>query len=512
MRKVTVVLLTLGLWVAAVPGGAQAPGLFDPYQAFPVGSWPESVAVGDVNDDGRDDVALTTGAYFDPVNDQKLFVFYQEDSGALAPPISYPTSATGADDPESVDIGDVTGDGRADVVVGINRRGFEVFAQQPDGTLGASTWYATPDSLRIRVGDLNDDGLADVAGVGWATGTVAVFLQNPSGTLDGPTVLTVEHSGYEDLELGDVTGDARTDIVVMSGQNYATPNVGILPQAAGGFGPPAYYRVGDNINTRGLGVGDVTGDGRNDVVVSYGGNRPASHLGVFAQNSAGLLDPVVAYPAYDIPEPVAVADLDLDGLADAVTAHGGWNNAGVFRQAPDGTLQTEELYPIPYASHYNPHGLDIGDVDGNGAPDLAIADYNNGLIILYNSTSVPPQPGTADLAVTLLRSAKSIRTGDAFSFTARVVNLGPDPASSVRLTVEVTGPHRPLNVTDPACGAVGDLVSCTFDSLDPSSGRAVVISGVASARGNLAATASVASIDDDPRLKNNTDRSKIRVR
>ena len=68
-----------------------------------------------------------------------------------------------------------------------------------------------------------------------------------------------------------------------------------------------------------------------------------------------------------------------------------------------GSLGPEELAEIPYASHYNPHGLAVGDVDGNGSPDVVIADYNNGLVILPG-TAPPP---TADRAVALVASASS---------------------------------------------------------------------------------------------------------
>jgi hypothetical protein len=158
----------------------------------------------------------------------------------------------------------------------------------------------------------------------------------------------------------------------MSGQLYAVPNVSVVPQlAGGGFGAPAEYSVGANVLTSGIGVGDVTGDGRNDVVASYGGNQPNSNVAVFAQTDAGTLAPPASSPSYDIPEPVEVADVDLDGRADVVTLHGGWNRAGLYRQTVAGGLAAEELYAIPYASHYEAHGLALGDLDGNGSPDLA---------------------------------------------------------------------------------------------------------------------------------------------
>src|SRR6476659_794921 len=60
-------LATLGL-VDSYAVGATPGSLFQPYQATPVGSWPEAVAIGDVNGDGRNDVVMTTSYYFDPTN------------------------------------------------------------------------------------------------------------------------------------------------------------------------------------------------------------------------------------------------------------------------------------------------------------------------------------------------------------------------------------------------------------------------------------------------------------
>jgi hypothetical protein len=229
-----------------------------------------------------------------------------------------------------------------------------------------------------------------------------VFLQNASGTFDPPLVYTVLHGGYDDLEVGDVNGDGRDDIIVMSGQNYAYDNLGILLQnAAGSFDAPVYYDLGGNVNSNGVGVGDVNGDGRADIVLSYGGNQPSSSVAVFRQNTLGTLDPPVSFPSYDVPEPVEVGDVDGDGRSDVVVLHGGWLRAGVYRQNADGTLGAEELVPIPYTSQYQPHGLAVGDVNGDGVNDVLIADPSNGLVVLYaakqptltpTSTPVPPTP------------------------------------------------------------------------------------------------------------------------
>ena len=384
----------LGETTLASPGGAGssllAPsvaasggGLFQPYVAIPTGSWPEAVAIGDVNGDGLNDVVMATSFYFDPANDNMLHVWTQNPDGTLATRVKYPIGGR----PQSVAIGDVNGDGRNDVVVA-NGAGIGVFTQNADGTLAPMIFYPTHDSFKVRVADLNNDGLLDIVGIGWGTNTATVFIQNADGTLAAPVTYSVPHGGWDDLEVGDVNNDGLTDVIVMSGQGFL-PNISILYQKPDGtLGDLTSLSVGSQELTHGIGVGDVNGDGLNDIVASYGGNRPSSFIASFLQNASGGMEPPMSYPSYDIPEPVRVADVNGDGRPDVVVAHGGWNALGVYLQQVDGTLAPEELYPIPYASDYNTHGIAVGDINGDGANDVVIADYNHGLVILY---SIPPQ-------------------------------------------------------------------------------------------------------------------------
>ena len=323
-----------------------------------------------------------------------MFVIAGLPDGTFDAPVSYATAGSYSHRLETVAIGDITDDGRADVIVGAAGLGIQIFPQLATGVLGTPTLIETPDSLKVRVGNLDAGAGLDLVGIGWGTDTVSVFLNDGTGQLGAPVVYAAGHGGYDDLEVGDVVRDGLDDIVVMSGQAYAIPNVSVLPQlAGGGFGPAAEYRVGTNVNTQGIGVGDVTGDGRSDVVASYGGNTPSARLAVFAQTGDGLLATPVAYTSYDIPTPVEVADLDRDGRADVVTLHSGWLRAGVYRGQADGTLGVEELYALPSISSFDPHGLAIGDVNGDDWLDLAIAAPNNGIVIFRNIGATPdPTP------------------------------------------------------------------------------------------------------------------------
>jgi hypothetical protein len=373
------------------------PGLFKPYVNFPTGSWPEAVAIGDVNGDGRNDVVMTTSFYFDSANDYKVFVFLQNADGTLAPPVKYATASTYTCRAATVSIGDVNHDGRNDVVIGESGCGIEVFLQNGAGSLAAGVFYPSVDSYKIRIADINNDGLPDVVGIGWGTDTASVWLQNGGGTLDPPVAYGIAHGGWDDLEVGDVNKDGLADIVVMSGQ--ASLRVGVLAQKpGGGFAAPAYYNIPD-VFPGGIAVGDLNGDGASDVVVAYGGNRPSSKIGVYYQNASGTLDPIAAHDSYDSPEATEIADVTGDGRKDVVVLHGGWMAMGVYQQMPDGTLAAEDLYGIPYASHYNPHGLAVGDISGDGRNDVVIADYNYGLVVLYRNDSVAPTAFSTPRAV-----------------------------------------------------------------------------------------------------------------
>jgi hypothetical protein len=365
--------------------------IFSPYIAIPTGSWPEAVAIGDVNSDGRKDVVMTTSFYFDPDNDYKVFVFLQDSTGSLIAPLKYDTDGTYTNRPETVAIGDVNHDGRPDIVVGNSGMNIEVFLQNSAGGLKPSMSYTTVDSHKVVIGDFNHDELLDVAGIGWGTNTASVLLQKQDRTFAAPVVYSVTHGGYDDLAAGDVNDDGLTDLIVMSGQLYAYPNIGVLHQKAGGtFAAATYYDVGGDILSSGVAVGDVNGDKLQDIVLTYGGNTPSSNIGLFLQNGSGALDPVVSYPSYDCPEPVEVADINQDGRHDIIVAHGGWLALGVYLQNGDSSLAGEELYPLPYATRYNPHGMAIGDINGDKLPDVIIADYNSGLVVLYNQNVAKP--------------------------------------------------------------------------------------------------------------------------
>jgi uncharacterized repeat protein (TIGR01451 family) len=457
---------------------------FAPYVSVPTGSWPEAVAIGDLNGDGRNDVALVTSYYYDPDNDHKLFVFLQTPEGTLAAPTKYPVGASGA---RSVALGDVNGDGRLDVVVG-NGDSIGILLQNALGTLDAMATMATPDSYAVETGDFNDDGRTDVVGLAVGTADVAVFLQNASGSLDPPETYPAPHS-VAVVEVGDVNADGRDDIVVTNQQGFTSSLVVLLQKPGGGFEAPASQVVSGSEFTHGAGSGDVDGDGRRDVVVTGGSNGPSAFLAVFRQNAGGTLEPPAILAAYDSPQPAVVADINGDGREDVVVLHGGWLRLGAFLQNADGSLAPEALTPVPYAS-YGPQGLAIGDINGDGLPDAVIADYGGSLDVLYHRTG-------HDVGVSITGSPDPVTMGSNVTYTADVRNEGSEPMT---VTLADTLPAGTAYVSSsPAglCSASGRVVTCGLGSL--AGGEETLVTIVASVEvvGTIVDRASVSTAETD---------------
>jgi MYXO-CTERM domain-containing protein len=342
-------------------------------QSTVVGSSPDAVAIGDVTGDGRADVVLTTTYYFDEENDYHVFLFAQGSEGGLEAPLKYPyleqASRTG------LVLVDLDEDGVLDVVVG-HESGVTVLLADGAGGLTPGVVTADADADTLAAADIDLDGHQDVISLGWSRGAT-IFHGDGDGGWTSLEPLATSAEGYNDHEIEDVSGDGLPDLVAMSGQGQGRLNVHRHDGVDGLLAPDLYDPPERN---GGVGLGDVDGDGRHDVVVAHPGNSPTS-LSIYLQQPDGRLGAPTEIDSYDIPEATEVTDIDGDGDEDVIVLHGGWNRAGVYLQEPSG-LANEALYPIPYASHYHTQGLAVGDIDSDGCGDIAIADYNNGLVVL----------------------------------------------------------------------------------------------------------------------------------
>lgn len=381
-----------GTAMAASTSAVSTPGFgFLAPASYPVGANAngDAVAIGDVTGDGRNDVVVTTDGYgygeFNP-DENQVFVFAQRTDGVLSAPVRY---AYGSKANETgLALGDLNHDAILDIVVG-HDSGITLLIS--DGNGGFRTEIRTGDKAINDVGivDIDLDGNLDVIAQSWYLGAIQYFGDG-QGSVRATRSLATPAVGYNDLKIGDVTGDGLPDLVISSGQNR---NFWVYPH--NGVDGYTWYRTytvpAVTFAPGGVAIGDFNGDGRNDIALSEPGNKP-THMWVYPQGTNGQLQEVVALDSYDIPEAVISADLDRDGRQDLVTLHGGWMNLGYYLQGEGGVLASEKLAPVPPASHYNTQGLAAGDVNGDGCTDVAIADYISDLTVLIGQNCHEPSP------------------------------------------------------------------------------------------------------------------------
>ena len=420
----TSALVLSGAALVALPGQASAADstLFQPYTATMPGSSPANVAIGDVTGDGRPDVLMTTDYYFDPAHDFGLFVYPQQRDGSLGTPSQLTTrGAYGSH--MGIALADLDGDGDLDAAV-TTKAGVEIYRQGPEGL--AYGWTApVAEGRDLRLVDVSGDGLADL--VVNAQDGIHVWWQVNGDLMPSPAGEHLGTSFRTEVEVGDVTGDGRADLVAATGGTLEV----YAQQPDRSFAAPVAYASGgtapwDTVN--GIAIGDTNGDGLADVHASVGGNSPNAWVVTRAQLSDGTLAKPWVRTSYDIPESLEVADVTGDGRQDLVTLHGGWNRMGVYDSTP-GTAPTETLFPIPYASHYKAQGLAVGDVTGDGRADAAVADYNNGLVLLRGAA-----PG-ADITA----PDTTITSGPSGTYRSRSATFGFTATESSTFTCSLDG-------------------------------------------------------------------------
>ncbi len=280
----------------------------------------------------------------------------------------YDSGGTGADQVISADF---NGDGIPDMVV-CNTTGYSVFLGNGDGTFTLNNTYATAGTGAnlCAVADLTGNGKLDIVATtnynaNFTNGGVDVLLGNGDGTFNGPTSVNAGPIETLAIAVGDVNRDGIPDLVITSNCQADTclnGNVSVLlGRGNGTFEAPII--VSDGAGP--VAVADVNGDGNLDIVFAGGvllGD--GTDDGIFTPVSGGeLLGGAVS---------IAIGDLNGDGKMDVVEATDE-NEVDVLLGNGDGTLEQFATYKNKVAGAW-PLGVTIADVNGDGLPDLVVAD------------------------------------------------------------------------------------------------------------------------------------------
>lgn len=305
------------------------------------------------------------------------------DAGAPSPPsgvsFAHGMSVRLAQSGAALELADVNGDGSPDLVVAYRSTSgsIGVFLNPGDGTLNfpqQAAGYAT-DSLpqALALGDLNGDGKLDLVVAGGDTAPFLDILANKGdGTFADRTSQAVG-GGARSIALGDLNGDGKTDVAL------AIPNVDtggvisvFLNTGNGTFAAPTDYHAGELPFS--VAIVDLNGDGKADLAAA---NNVSSSVSVLLGKGDGTLATATEYPAGQHPTSLAVADFDGDGQADLATAIDG-PAVSVLLNRGGGSFGAATSYLVGggRASTAHPNiatSVAVGDLDGDGKPDLAVA-------------------------------------------------------------------------------------------------------------------------------------------
>lgn len=364
-----------------------------------------SIAAGDVNGDGIPDLVVTNGCSGGSCTTGVVEVFLGKGDGTFDSPASFGSGGLG---PSSVAIADVNGDGKPDLVVtndcadsSCTYGSVSVLLGNGNGTFMPAVSYNSGGlgATSVVIADLNGDGKLDLAVANdcyllyeCAVGSVGVLFGNGNGTFSPNAVYVSGGEDASSIAVGDLNGDGKPDLVVATGcpSSYQCTNGTVSVLLNGGNGAflyPVTYSTGPQ-QADSVAVADVNGDGRLDVIA---GNEctnqscAASSVSILLGNGNGTFQTAVAYGSGGTGNvAVKVARLDWDGNPDIVVANQcDWDadclngTVAVLRGVGDGTFRPAVAYG---SAAYEADSIAVADVNRDGTPDLLVTNacYDNG--------------------------------------------------------------------------------------------------------------------------------------
>lgn len=261
-------------------------GSFRAKRGYRTGRGPNSVAIGDLNGDGKLDLA--TSNMYQPAKSKAYTasVLLNIGGGRFRAPRDYRTG----DNPEAIAIGDINGDRKLDLVTANEGDTVSVLLNRGGGRFGSKRDYRTgPSPTDVAIGDLNSDGKPDLVtpnllSIDTGPPRISVLLNKGDGSFRARR--DYQTGWIYSVTIGDLNSDRKPDLVI--GSVFGFPSV-LLNRGNGSFQVMLRYRVQAKLRHDSAGgewaaIGDLNGDGKVDLATS---NDEADTVSVLI-NTPGL--------------------------------------------------------------------------------------------------------------------------------------------------------------------------------------------------------------------------------
>ena len=296
------------------------------------------------------------------------------------------TIATPGTEPGNIDLADVNGDGRPDLLISDRAsRMVSIFLNRGDGQFDhALDLHTRPDPRDVVGIDFDGDGRTDVAVICFQDSVVSVYFNRGMRSLDFTEPIDFP-VGYGPISLvaGDLNDDKYPDLAVV---NMWSESVTLLLNSGTGILIPSgeIYPSWRPVHAT---LADFDGNGTLDIAVSNSGSDDVS---ILLNRGNAEFEPAVNYPVSQWPLGIAAGDLNHDGKPDLAVATAWGGSVSILTNLGSGIFSLKTDYPIapyPYIHWYDsePDSVAIVDIDRDGDLDIAVtASEAVPLTILWN--------------------------------------------------------------------------------------------------------------------------------
>jgi hypothetical protein len=333
------------------------------------------MATGDVNGDGKADVVS-----IERDNGLYRYKFGYSDGSGIA---SWEQVLTGMAKPTRFGVGDVTGDGKADIVAVEPEGGGKYRYMLGYGTgAGISSWSQVMSEMsyphKLALGDLTGDGKADIVAVeSQSNGQYRYMLGKSSGTGISSWSSILSNMAYaEFMDVGDFSADGKADVVTV--ENQYNGKFRFMLGLSNGAGIGSWSQVMSEMSGPYLfNLGDFTGDGKADIVSleSDGSGKYRYMLGT--SNGSGVAGWSELLGGMGLAVRSDLGDLTGDGKADIVSVETESTGSYSYRLGVSSGSGVSGWNQI-VSWMRTPREADVGDINGDGKSDVVSVESEGG--------------------------------------------------------------------------------------------------------------------------------------